>query len=66
VGDGVRPTLVNIEKLDRLLLERFGGKVGRGQALESSRRCELFHLGGISLCHTLTGLPETSANRREG
>jgi hypothetical protein len=27
--------------LDRLLLERFGGKVGRGLALVSSRRREL-------------------------
>jgi hypothetical protein len=30
-------TKANMHALDRLLLERFGGKVGRGLALELSR-----------------------------
>jgi len=34
---GVRPTFVNTDALDQLLLERFGGKVGRGLAVQLSR-----------------------------
>ena len=34
----MRSTLVNMHALDRLLLERFGGKAGRGLALRLSRR----------------------------
>jgi len=36
-ASGVMLTKANMHALDRLLLERFGGKVGRGLALELSR-----------------------------
>jgi hypothetical protein len=32
------PTFVNTDALDQLLLERYGGKVGWGLAVELSRR----------------------------
>jgi hypothetical protein len=34
---GVRPTIVNTDALDHLLLERFGGRVGRGLAIQLAR-----------------------------
>ena len=37
----MRLALVNMHALDRLLLERFGGKVGRGLAVEVSRGRDL-------------------------
>jgi hypothetical protein len=36
----VRSTFVNRDALDQLLLERFGGKAGRGLAVELSRGCD--------------------------
>jgi hypothetical protein len=48
--------------LDRLLLERFGGMVGRGLALEVYRRRDTFHSTGISFGHGL--IKCTKANER--
>ena len=35
---GMRPTFINTDALDQLLLERFGGRVGRGLTVQLSRR----------------------------
>ncbi len=50
--------------LDWLLLERFGGKVGRGLALEVSRQRDTFHSTGISLGHSLIRCTKASERRK--
>jgi hypothetical protein len=44
----------NARALDRILLEHYGGKVGRGLAVEltgSDRQAERLHPGGSSIYH---------------
>jgi len=52
--------------LDQLLHERFGGKVGRGLALEVCRRRHTPHLDGISFAHGFIRYTKASERPDEG
>jgi hypothetical protein len=56
-------TKANIEKLDRLLLERFGDKVGRGLAVEVCRRREYLNVRKSLFGPVLTVCSQDSETR---
>jgi hypothetical protein len=61
----VRSALVNTDALDQLL-EHFGGKVGRGLAVELSRRCDNSRRVESLFSSVLTSLRKESQDSDNG